>query len=123
MLSRHGPTANTRLLDLNRALPKSTPAATLLCSSFVLHWLEAPAETLQQWFQQLDCGGWLAIAVPVAGSFWQWHAAAAAVGALHRPHLPRPAGAVAQHPRTAIGINSCIASADPPVARSTCCVR
>ena len=80
MLSRHGPTATTRLLDLNRALPKSTPAATLLCSSFVLHWLEAPAETLQQWFQQLDCGGWLALAVPVAGSFWQWRAAAATSG-------------------------------------------
>ena len=80
MLSRHGPTAKTRLLDLNQALPKSTPAATLLCSSFVLHWLEAPAETLQHWFQQLDDGGWLALAVPVAGSFWQWHAAAATSG-------------------------------------------
>ena len=62
MLSRHGPTANTRLLDLNQALPKSMPTPTLLCSSFVLHWLEAPAETLQHWFQQLDDGGWLALA-------------------------------------------------------------
>ena len=96
MLSRHGPTAKTRLLDLNRALPKSTPAATLLCSSFVLHWLEAPRDP--------------AAVVPTAGLWRLARHRRAGGGQLRhgcgrrsqwRPCTAspsRPAGAVAQHP-------------------------
>ena len=49
----------------------------LLTSSFTLQWLRTPGSTLQLWARALAPGGWLALALPVAGSFPQWHEAAA----------------------------------------------
>jgi malonyl-CoA O-methyltransferase len=66
--------------DLNGGLPAALQPAGLLVSSFALQWLEAPARELERWGQALAPGGWLALAVPVRGSFPQWHQAAAAAG-------------------------------------------
>ena len=76
MLRRHHPTARTCCLDLNQPLPDWRSAPVLLSSSFVLHWLTSPATFLQHWYERLAEGGWLVVAVPVAGSFQQWHQAA-----------------------------------------------
>ena len=76
MLRRHAPTAQTSCVDLNQPLPTWSSAPVLLSSSFVLHWLSEPTRCLQHWFEQLGQGGWLVVAVPVAGSFHQWHQAA-----------------------------------------------
>jgi malonyl-CoA O-methyltransferase len=76
MLRRHHPTARTCCLDLNQPLPNWSSAPVLLSSSFVLHWLTSPATFLQHWYERLAEGGWLVVAVPVAGSFQQWHQAA-----------------------------------------------
>ena len=70
----------TLLYDLNEGLPTWSSAPTLLCSSFVLHWLDDPPERLRHWFDQLAPGGWLALTVPVDGSFEQWHQAAERAG-------------------------------------------
>jgi len=64
--------------DLNQGLPPDLCGAGLLVSSFALQWLEDPAGQLAHWCSRLVPGGWLALAVPVAGSFWTWQAAAAA---------------------------------------------
>ena len=75
--TRAGPTL---LHDLNEALPDWSSPPALLCSSFVLHWLHNPSERLRHWFDQLAPGGWLALTVPVDGSFEQWHQAAERAG-------------------------------------------
>ena len=80
MLRRHQPSAQTSCVDLNQPLPEWSTAPVLLSSSFVLHWLSDPARSLQHWFERLGQGGWLIIAVPVAGSFQQWHQAAERAG-------------------------------------------
>lgn len=66
--------------DLNHGLPASLHQAGLLASSFALQWLEDPAGQLHHWARHLAPGGWLVLAVPVAGSFAAWHAAARAAG-------------------------------------------
>ncbi len=66
------------LWDLNGGLPPQLRGAGLLGSSFALQWLGEPAAALRQWCQALAPGGWLALAVPTAGSFPQWHRAARA---------------------------------------------
>jgi len=68
------------LWDLNAGLPARLRGAGLLCSSFALQWLEQPAAKLQQWCGHLAPGGWLALALPTAESFPQWHRAAARAG-------------------------------------------
>jgi malonyl-CoA O-methyltransferase len=70
--------APPRPWDLNQGLPPALAGAALLVSSFSLQWLEDPALQLRHWVEQLAPGGWLALAVPVAGSFEVWRAAAAA---------------------------------------------
>jgi len=80
MLRRHQPSAQTSCVDLNQPLPEWSTAPVLLSSSFVLHWLTDPARSLQHWFERLGQGGWLIVAVPVAGSFQQWHQAAERAG-------------------------------------------
>lgn len=65
------------LWDLENDLPPQLQHCALLTSSFTLQWLQNPAQRLQSWVQALAPGGWLALAVPVAGSFPQWHQAAA----------------------------------------------
>ena len=64
--------------DLNQGLPPQLQDAGLLLSSFALQWLEDPAAQLAHWAGRLALGGWLALAVPVAGSFDTWQAAARA---------------------------------------------
>jgi malonyl-CoA O-methyltransferase len=66
--------------DLNDGLPPALRGAGLLASGFALQWLEDPAGQLIHWCHCLAQGGWLALAVPTAGSFPQWHRAAAAAG-------------------------------------------
>ena len=69
-----------RLWDLNTGLPAELDGASLLCSSFALQWLDQPAAQLELWCRQLAPGGWLALAVPTAASFPQWHRAARRAG-------------------------------------------
>jgi malonyl-CoA O-methyltransferase len=66
--------------DLNGGLPPQLRGAALLASGFALQWLDDPAGQLGHWCRALAPGGWLALAVPTAGSFPQWHRAAAAAG-------------------------------------------
>ena len=79
MLNSHPHGTHTLRHDLSRGLPSWSEPPQLLASSFVLHWLPDPAQQLRRWVDALPKGGWLALAVPVAGSFPQWqHAARAA---------------------------------------------
>lgn len=64
------------LWDLNEDLPAALQGSALITSSFSLQWLQQPAERLQHWAAALRPGGWLVLAVPVAGCFPQWHEAA-----------------------------------------------
>lgn len=64
--------------DLNQPLPPPLSDAALLASSFALQWLEQPAVILAHWCERLTAGGWLLLALPVAGSFSAWRQAAAA---------------------------------------------
>ena len=66
------------LWDLNAGLPRELPQPALLTSSFALQWLDDPIQQLELWCSALRPRGWLALAVPTAGSFPQWHQAAAA---------------------------------------------
>jgi malonyl-CoA O-methyltransferase len=70
--------AAVKVWDLNDGLPDDLRGAALLASSFALQWLDAPAAQLAHWCGRLRPGGWLALALPTAGSFPQWHRAAAA---------------------------------------------
>ncbi|MFM7228188.1 MAG: methyltransferase domain-containing protein [Cyanobacteriota bacterium] len=73
--------AERRLLwDLDRGLPPQARGAALLMSSFALHWLADPVAQLRHWLGCLAPGGWLALAVPVAGSFDGWRQAARRAG-------------------------------------------
>jgi malonyl-CoA O-methyltransferase len=85
-----GPTASP--WDLNQGLPPDLDGAGLLVSSFALQWLENPASQLAHWCTRLAPGGWLGLALPVAGSFATWSAAATAAGvpctALPLPRAP-----------------------------------
>jgi malonyl-CoA O-methyltransferase len=69
-----------RLWDLNHGLPAELEGASLLCSCFALQWLEEPAAQLELWCNALAPGGWLALALPTAASFPQWHRAARRAG-------------------------------------------
>jgi malonyl-CoA O-methyltransferase len=66
------------LWDLNGGLPSELQQPALLTSSFALQWLDDPIQQLELWCSALRPRGWLALAVPTAGSFSQWHQAAAA---------------------------------------------
>lgn len=75
--------------NLNDGLPPPLQGAALLASSFALQWLEAPAVQLAEWCRSLAPGGWLALAVPTAGSFPQWRHAAS-LAAVRCTALPLP---------------------------------
>jgi malonyl-CoA O-methyltransferase len=66
--------------DLGAGLPAELQGAALLASSFALQWLPEPAVQLGHWCTALAPGGWLALAVPTAASFPEWHQAAVAAG-------------------------------------------
>ena len=80
MLEQQPAGVKTLLQDLGHGLPVLTQPPQLLASSFCLHWLGDPVGQLQRWGAALAPGGVLALAVPVAGSFPQWHQAAGAAG-------------------------------------------
>ena len=92
MLARHGADHRTATMDLSCDLPQWQPSPTLLASSFTLHWLPSPERRLLHWLHRLDANGWLALSVPIQGSFPQWHKAAADA-ALPCTALPLPSGA------------------------------
>ena len=84
------PAGRCRPWDLNAGLPPEARAAALLLSSFALHWLKAPEQQLRHWCEQLRPSGWLALAVPLQGSFASWHLAAERAGvACSALKLPR----------------------------------
>ena len=76
MLQKHDSNKQTELFDLSYGLPNFKESPTLIASNFALHWLPKPHETLEEWFNALAPQGWLAIALPVKGSFPEWHEAA-----------------------------------------------
>jgi malonyl-CoA O-methyltransferase len=88
LLARN-PLPQRRVWDLNGGLPAELSGSALLASSFALQWLEQPTRALGAWGRQLAAGGWLALALPTAGSFPQWRRAAAAA-ALPCTALPLP---------------------------------
>ena len=76
MIEQHSEKSNKQLWDLNYGLPKWPKKPSLLASSFVLHWLEKPQEQLSKWFNSLSSDGWIALAIPIKGSFPEWYEAA-----------------------------------------------
>ncbi|MEN9877823.1 MAG: hypothetical protein RLZZ158_862 [Cyanobacteriota bacterium] len=74
------PRGQRLLWDLNQGLPDGAQGAALLMSSFALHWLDAPLTQLVLWGRALAPTGWLALLVPVAGSFTGWRQAAKRAG-------------------------------------------
>jgi malonyl-CoA O-methyltransferase len=84
------------LWDLNNGLPSDLPPAALVMSSFALQWLDEPLKQLRHWRQRLAPNGWLAIAVPVAGSLQGWQQASQIAG-VPCSALPLPAAAELRH--------------------------
>lgn len=81
--------------DLDQGLPGTLNGCGLLTSSFALQWLQDPPEQLDLWCRSLAPGGWLALAVPTAGSFPQWEQAARSAAVPHS-RWPLPEAAVLQ---------------------------
>ena len=76
MIDQHSEKSTKQLWDLNDGLPKWNKKPSLLASSFVLHWLDNPQEQLKKWFNSLSSNGWIALAIPIRGSFPEWYKAA-----------------------------------------------
>ena len=76
MIDQHPEKSVKQLWDLNDGLPKWSEKPNLLASSFVLHWLDNPQKQLKEWFNSLSLDGWIALAIPVKGSFPEWYEAA-----------------------------------------------
>tara|TARA_B100000214_G_scaffold369349_1_gene342269 strand:+ start:548 stop:1303 length:756 start_codon:yes stop_codon:yes gene_type:complete len=77
MIDQHPESRPKQIWDLNNGLPKWSKKPNLLASSFVLHWLDNPGEQLRKWFNSLSSQGWIALAIPIQGSFPEWYFAAA----------------------------------------------
>ena len=76
MIDQHSEKSVTQLWDLNNGLPKWSEKPNLLASSFVLHWLDNPQKKLKEWLNSLSLDGWIALAIPIKGSFPEWYEAA-----------------------------------------------
>jgi len=76
MINQHPEKSSKQLWDLNDGLPKWSQKPNLLASSFVLHWLDNPQKQLKEWFNSLSLDGWIALAIPIKGSFPEWYEAA-----------------------------------------------
>ena len=76
MLDQHSEKSSKQLWDLNNGLPQWSKKPNLLASSFVLHWLDNPQKQLKEWFNSLSSEGWIALAIPIKGSFPEWYEAA-----------------------------------------------
>ena len=109
MLHRQRPGTRTLLHDLSRGLPSWPERPQLLASSFALHWLPDPALKLRQWLEALSFGGWLAVTLPVQGSFPEWQRAADQAGercsALSLPERTELLSAI---PSAAIQLDHCL---------------
>ena len=75
MIDQHSEKSFKQLWDLNNGLPKWSEKPNLLASSFVLHWLDNPQKKLKEWLNSLSLDGWIALAVPIKGSFPEWYEA------------------------------------------------
>ena len=80
MLTQQTTQSNYQLWNLNLGLPPWQESPTLIASSFALHWLSEPTKRLQEWLTALHPSGWLALAVPIEGSFPEWSLAASKAG-------------------------------------------
>jgi malonyl-CoA O-methyltransferase len=108
MLTMQPAGSTTLLWRLQDGLPPWQEPPRLLASSFCLHWLEQPDLQLEHWYRALAPGDWLAVALPVEGSFPQWHAAARVSGERCSAHIfPNPQDLVANLPVEAIHHNRC----------------
>ena len=76
MINQNSEKSTKQLWDLNDGLPKWTEKPNLLASSFVLHWLDNPQNKLKEWLNALSFDGWIALAIPIKGSFPEWYEAA-----------------------------------------------
>tara|TARA_Y100001968_G_scaffold175703_1_gene161028 strand:- start:134 stop:889 length:756 start_codon:yes stop_codon:yes gene_type:complete len=76
MIDQHPKKSAKQYWDLNNGLPQWSQKPSLLASSFVLHWLDNPQLQLKEWFYSLGSDGWIALAVPIKGSFPEWYEAA-----------------------------------------------
>ena len=76
MINQNSEKSTKQLWDLNDGLPNWPKKPSLLASSFVLHWLINPQEQLSEWFKFLSSDGWIALAIPIKGSFTEWYEAA-----------------------------------------------
>ena len=76
MMDQHSEKSVKQLWDLNYGLPQWSKKPNLLASSFVLHWLDNPQKKLKEWFNSLSLDGWIALAIPIKGSFPEWYKAA-----------------------------------------------
>ncbi len=77
MIDQHSEKSHKQLWNLNDGLPSWSEKPNLLASSFVLHWLDNPQKQLKDWFTYLSSDSWIAIAIPIKGSFPEWYEAAA----------------------------------------------
>ena len=66
--------------DLNLGLPYWSESPNLIASNFALHWLNSPELHIEKWLMSLEKGGWLAISLPISGSFPEWTKAAKDAG-------------------------------------------
>ena len=76
MIDQHPKKSIKQLWNLNDGLPRWSEKPNLLASSFALHWLNNPQEQLKKWFDSLSSDGWIALAIPIKGSFPEWYEAA-----------------------------------------------
>ncbi len=76
MIDQHSEKSIKQLWDLNNGLPKWSKKPNLLASSFVLHWLDNPHKQLKEWLNCVSSDGWIALAIPIKGSFPEWYEAA-----------------------------------------------
>ena len=76
MIDQHSENSCKQIWDLNDGLPNWSKKPNLLASSFVLHWLNNPQRQLKEWFNSVSLDGWIALAIPIKGSFPEWYEAA-----------------------------------------------
>ena len=77
MLEKNSKGSSKKLWDLNFGLPPDlAKSPNLIASNFALHWLNNPNAKVKEWFSSLAPRGWLAISVPILGSFPEWYQAA-----------------------------------------------
>ncbi len=72
MLKENKRNSQTILWDLNNDLPPYINKASLIISSFCLHWLNKPEEKLREWYDRLVPGGFLIVLFPNNESFPEW---------------------------------------------------